>query len=327
MRCLFGVRVHHAFLFSIEIFKRLIISTTSAIMAIAITPSKFSLPQHNPGVTTVLAFLIRQFPGISADVWQQRMLDGKVHWHDGSLIHALTPYAAQQRVYYYREVAREPVIPFAEEIVFEDELILVAHKPHFLPVMPGGKYVEECLQNRLRRKTGNQQLQAVHRIDNGTAGLVLFSVNPHSRQHYHGLFETHQVTKTYQAIACINQRIPMDNQQWEIKNRLEKSEPRFLMRIVPGLANSHSRIRCLQYTADKALFELNPITGKTHQLRVHMQSLGWPLLNDTYYPELQPSKPDDYSQPLQLLAQQLRFIDPVTQQVRHFLSHTQLSLD
>ena len=100
-------------------------------MAIAITPSKFSLPQHNPGVTTVLAFLIRQFPNISADVWQQRMLDGKVHWHDGSLIHALTPYAAQQRVYYYREVAREPVIPFAEEIVFEDELILVAHKPHF----------------------------------------------------------------------------------------------------------------------------------------------------------------------------------------------------
>jgi tRNA pseudouridine32 synthase/23S rRNA pseudouridine746 synthase len=295
-------------------------------MAIANSPSKLSLPQHNPGVSTVLEFLILKFPGITSDVWQQRMADGKVHWHDGSLISTQTPYAAQQRVYYYREVTREPVIPFTEDIIFQDELILVAYKPHFLPVMPGGKYVEECLQNRLRNKSGNQQLQAVHRIDNATAGLVLFSVNPDSRAHYHGLFETHQVTKTYQAIASMNNSVPMVNQQWEIKNRLEKSDPRFLVHIVEGLANSHSRIRCLQRSTDKALFELNPITGKTHQLRVHMQSLGWPLLNDNYYPELQPSKPDDYSKPLQLLAQKLQFIDPITLRERSFSSDTELNL-
>jgi tRNA pseudouridine32 synthase/23S rRNA pseudouridine746 synthase len=234
---------------------------------------------------------------------------------------------AQQRVYYYREVAREPVLPFAEKIVFQDELILVAYKPHFLPVMPGGEYVEECLQNRLRNKTGNQQLQAVHRIDNGTAGLVLFAVNSDSRAHYHNLFATHQVTKTYQAIASTVNQPVKDNQQWEVKNRLEKSEPKFLMQIVEGLANSHSRIRCLQHSADKALFELNPITGKTHQLRVHMQSLGWPLMNDTYYPTLQLNKSDDYSNPLQLLAQQLQFIDPITKQDRRFSSETELSLD
>jgi tRNA pseudouridine32 synthase/23S rRNA pseudouridine746 synthase len=296
-------------------------------MAIANSPSKLSLPQHNPGVTTVLEFLILKFPAITADVWQQRMADGKVHWHDGSLINGQTPYAAQQRVYYYREVAREPVIPFSEEVIFEDELILVAYKPHFLPVMPGGEYVEECLQNRLRNKSGNQKLQAVHRIDNGTAGLVLFSVNPDSRQHYHGLFETHQVTKTYQAIASTIDNPVMGNQEWEIKNRIEKSEPRFLMHIVDGLANSHSRIRCLQSSVGKALFELNPITGKTHQLRLHMQSLGWPLLNDRYYPKLQPNKPDDYSKPLQLLAQKLQFIDPITKSVRSFSSPTELRLD
>jgi tRNA pseudouridine32 synthase/23S rRNA pseudouridine746 synthase len=296
-------------------------------MAIANTPSKLSLPQQNPGVSTVLEFLILKFPGITSDVWQQRMLDGKVHWHDGSLITAQSAYAAQQRVYYYREVAREPVIPFEEKIIFEDDLILVAYKPHFLPVMPGGEYVEECLQNRLRNKTGNQQLQAVHRIDNGTAGLVLFAVNSDSRADYHNLFAAHQVTKTYQAIASTINNPVVANQQWEVKNRLEKSEPRFLMHVVEGLANSHSHIRCLQQTADKALFELNPITGKTHQLRVHMQSLGWPLLNDNYYPELQSSKPDDYSKPLQLLAQKLQFIDPVTQQVRYFSSQTELSLD
>jgi tRNA pseudouridine32 synthase/23S rRNA pseudouridine746 synthase len=296
-------------------------------MAIAISPSKLSLPQHNPGVTTVLEFLILKFPGVTSDVWKQRMAEGKVHWHDGQKICANTPYVAQQRVYYYREVAVEPVIPFAEQIIFEDELILVAYKPHFLPVMPGGVYVDECLQNRLRHKTGNQQLQAVHRIDKGTAGLVLFSVKPDSRAHYHRLFETHQVTKTYQAIARTNGNVPMQNQQWEIKNRLEKSQPRFLMNIVEGQANSHSRIRCLKCSADQALFELHPITGKTHQLRLHMQSLGWPLLHDPYYPELQPAQPADYSKPLQLLAQQLQFIDPMTQQARSFSSNTELQLD
>lgn len=292
-------------------------------MAIANAPSKLSLPQHNPGVSTVLEYLIFKFPGITSDVWQQRMADGKVHWHGGSLITAQSAYAPQQRVYYYREVASEPVIPFAEKIIFEDELILVAYKPHFLPVMPGGQYVEECLQNRLRNKTGNQQLQAMHRIDNPTAGLVLFAVNPSSRAHYHGLFEAHLVSKTYQAIASTLTHPVIDNQQWEVKNRLQRSQPRFLMQIVEGQANSHSRIRCIKQCADKALFELHPITGKTHQLRVHMQSLGLPLLHDNYYPQIQPI---DYSKPLQLLAQKLQFTDPITQQQRCFSSDTELNL-
>ena len=296
-------------------------------MAIATFPSKLSLPQHSLGITTVLEYLVFKFPAITSEEWQKRMTEGKVHWHDGSLISATSPFAAQQRVYYYREVDSEPVIPFAEKIIFQDELILVAYKPHFLPVTPGGKYVEECLQNRLRNKTGNQQLQAVHRIDKATAGLVLFSVNPNSRQHYHRLFETHQVKKIYQAIARTNGNPPMINQQWEVKNRLEKTGTRFLMHSVEGPANSHSHIRCVQCSADKALFELNPITGKTHQLRLHMQSLGWPLLHDTYYPQLrQPIKSADYSQPMQLLAQQLYFIDPMTQQPRSFSSNTKLSL-
>jgi tRNA pseudouridine32 synthase/23S rRNA pseudouridine746 synthase len=297
-------------------------------MAIANFPSKLSLPQINPGITTVLEYLVLKFPAITSDVWQQRMVDGKVHWHDGSLISASCAFSPQQRVYYYREVESEPVIPFTEKIIFQDELILVAYKPHFLPVTPGGGYVEECLQGRLRNRTGNQQLQAVHRIDKATAGLVLFSVKPDSRHHYHNLFEAHKVSKTYQAVACTNTNFPLINQQWEIKNRLEKTGTRFLMHIVEGMANSHSRIRCLQCSADKALFELNPITGKTHQLRLHMQSLGWPILHDTYYPQLlQPVKPDDYSKPLHLLAQKLEFTDPMTLQKRSFSSNTELSLD
>lgn len=297
-------------------------------MVIASSPSKVSLPQVNPGVTTVLEYLLIKFPDIAADVWQQRMLDGKVHWHDGSLISEGTLFAAQQRVYYYREVESEPIIPFAEKIIFQDELILVAYKPHFLPVTPGGKFVEECLQSRLRHRTGHRDLQALHRIDRATAGLVMFSVDPGTRQHYHHLFSSHQVTKTYQAIASINESSPQINQQWEIKNRLEKSGKRFLMHEVEGEANSHSRIKCVDFKEGKALFELSPVTGKTHQLRVHMQGLGWPILNDSYYSRAPTAEDvDDYSKPLQLLAQQLEFNDPVTQAKRYFSSGTSLSFD
>ena len=295
-------------------------------MTIATQPSKLSLPQTNPGVATVLEYLIIKFPYIDADIWRQRIADGKVHRHDGSLITTQSPFQAQQRIYYYKEVKNEPIIPFKEIIVFQDQHILVAYKPHFLAVIPGGIYVNECLQNRLRRNTGIATLQALHRLDRVTAGLVLFSVNPDTRHRYHHLFETRQIHKTYQAIARISGGETLIGQEWQIENRIERSKPRFCMRVSEGEANSHSVIRCLQQTTEKALFELNPVTGKTHQLRVHMQALGWPILNDKYYPQLQPLSADNYSAPLQLLAKELAFIDPVTQKPRHFRCDRSLSL-
>ncbi|MGB0466489.1 MAG: pseudouridine synthase [Pontibacterium sp.] len=289
-------------------------------MAIAKSPSKLTLPQINPGTATVLNYLIGKFPQVDADIWRQRAIDGKLHWHDGSLITAESAYRPQQRVYYYREVAQEPVIPFDETILFEDADILVAHKPAFLPVTPGGNYVNECLQNRLRIKTGLKNLSALHRIDRATSGLVMFSVNPAISHLYHQLFASRQINKTYQAIARIDpgSDTPVSGQQWQLVNRLQSADPRFLMQVVDGTPNSHSRIRCLKRLGDKALFELEPVTGKTHQLRVHMQTLGWPILHDRYYPELQPEAADNFARPLQLLAQQLRFIDPITSKPRAF---------
>jgi len=296
-------------------------------MAIAQYPSIVSLPQTNPGVATVLEYLIIKFPFVSDQVWRQRINDGKVHCYDGSPITAQSPFKAQQRIYYYREVENETIIPFKEEVVFQDEHILVAYKPHFLAVIPGGQYVNECLQNRLRRSTGIKTLQALHRLDRVTAGLVIFSVNPDTRHSYHDLFASRQIYKTYQAIANINDGENLIGKEWEVKIRIVRSEPRFCMCVTEGEANSHSVIRCLEQTAQKALFELNPITGKTHQLRVHMQALGWPILNDKYYPKLLPESADDFSAPLQLLAKTLEFIDPLTEQPRCFNYAGNLSLE
>lgn len=287
-------------------------------MCISKYPSKVNLPQTNPGFNSVLDYLVARFPNIKAEVWQQRVTDGKVHWHDGMLIAANTPFQAQQRVYYYREVDIETVIPFEEKILFQDEHILVAYKPHFLAVTPSGININECLQNRLREKTGQHNLQALHRLDRPTSGLVMFSVNPATRHLYHELFSARKIHKTYQAIAKVNNEQDLVGKQWVVQNRIVQSEPSFLMKIVEGEPNSHSVIRCLAQSDGKALFELNPITGKTHQLRLHMQSLGWPLLNDRFYPTLLPKTNEVYSNPLQLLAKELRFIDPVTMQAKVF---------
>lgn len=295
-------------------------------MAIAQQPSKLSLPQTNPGVETVLEYLVIKFPYIDAQVWVQRMNAGKVHLYDGQLLSPSSPFKPQQRIYYYREVENEPKIPLVEEILFQDEHILVAYKPHFLAVTPGGQYINECLQNRLRHRTGIESLQAMHRLDRVTAGLVLFSVNPDTRNRYHELFKTRSIQKTYQAISTNIQNKAVTGQTWEVKNRIVTAEQRFRMRIAKGDANSHSIIHCIKHSANKALFELSPITGKTHQLRLHMQSLGWPILNDRYYPELQTLSEDDYTKPLQLLAKELKFIDPVTEQKRHFVYKGNLEL-
>lgn len=295
-------------------------------MSIAKYPSKISLPQTNPGVETVLEYLISEFPDIDAETWRRRVTTGKVHWHDGTLITAASPFQSQQRVYYYREVESEPLIPFEEAILFQDEQLIVAFKPHFLPVTPGGIYVNECLQHRLRERTGLDDLQALHRLDRATAGLVLFSLDPSTRHRYHELFASQQIHKTYQAIAEVNDAQNLEGQEWQVENRLEPSSIRFRMHMVQGEANSASVIRCVQQSGDRALFELHPVTGKTHQLRVHMQALGFPILNDKYYPVLQAESEDDYGSPLKLLAKELRFVDPVTQQPRHFSCAQELSL-
>ena len=297
-------------------------------MAISTQPSKLSLPQTNPGVATILEYLIIKFPLIDAQVWRQRMLDGKVHYHDGSLITEHSLFQAQQRVYYYREVENEPSIPFQEDILFQDQHILVAYKPHFLPVTPGGVFVNECLQTRLRASTGIKELQTLHRLDRVTAGLVIFSVNPDTRHQYHELFKTRQIQKTYQAIAKMTKGDELIGKQWEVKNHIVQGEPRFRMYISggEGTANSHSSILCIAQNEHHAMFEFSPITGRTHQLRVHMQSLGMPILNDKYYPELQELSADNYAAPLQLLAKQLKFIDPITAQSRCFNYEGNLSL-
>ena len=296
-------------------------------MSIASNASEITLPAVNKGWQTVLQFLCSQFPFIEESVWRQRMRSGKVHWFNGDTVHEQTPFSASKRLCYYREVADEPVIPFAHYIVYQDEHILVADKPHFLPVTPGGDFVNECLLERLKQQTGIADLVAVHRLDRETAGLVLFSVSSDNRAAYYEMFRAGTVQKHYQAVAMLTDEMshaPLP-QRWQIENRIEKAQPRFINRMVAGEPNTRSSIVLQQRKQQSGLFSLTPYTGKTHQLRLHMLSLGMPILHDKYYPELLPKQPAKFDKPLQLLAKSLSFTDPFSGLAHRFESTFQLS--
>lgn len=296
-------------------------------VSIARQASEITLPAVNSGWHTVLQFLCSQFPFISEAIWRERIAAGKVHWFNGAVISADTPFSPSKRLCYYREVTAEPAIPFAHKILYRDQHIIVADKPHFLPVTPGGEYVNECLLARLQRETGIADMVPVHRLDRDTAGLVLFSVNPQSRPAYYQLFSEGTIHKQYQAVARLTQQAVTAElpQHWHIENRIEKSTPRFINAIVAGEVNAQSTISLVAKRGELGLFELTPHSGKTHQLRLHMLSLAMPILHDNYYPKLQPKQAPQFDKPLQLLAKQLSFTDPLSQKQQQFSSKQQLS--
>ena len=291
-------------------------------MSISSYASTVTMPSAAKPYPSILEFLIRRFPRVLRTIWEQRILDGKVLDDHGQVITVDSEYAPLKRLFYFREVEQEQVIPFAEKIIFQNDDLIVACKPHFLPVIPGGPYVAECLLNRLRKSTGNHDLVPIHRIDRETAGIVMFSANMRTRALYNELFMKGKVEKSYQAVS--EQSRALEAREWNVENRIVKGEPWFRMKTAPGMSNARSTIKLVETKEKLARFLLHPLTGKTHQLRLHMSGLGFRILNDKYYPDLQPETADDYANPLQLIAKTVRFTDPVTGRRMEFTSQREL---
>lgn len=270
---------------------------------------------------TALAFLQSRFADIPAAEWRERMARGRVRAADGAALAPEAPYRAGATLYYFREVASEPPVPFTEEVLHQDEHLLVADKPHFLQVVPSGRHVQETLLVRLQKRFPGLSLTALHRLDRGTAGLVLLSTNPDSRGHYQALFRNRQIHKSYEALAP-----PLPALAFPLtrRSRIVERDSFPRMREVEGPVNAETLIGVPEARGAHWLYRLHPVTGKKHQLRVHMAALGAPLLNDPLYPEHQPQAPEDYSRPLKLLARELSFKDPLSGQQRCFRSRREL---
>lgn len=285
-----------------------------------LAPSYLWVPDEARG-GALLAFLRATFPLVAEAAWRDRLARHEVVDAAGAVMQPDTVLQRGMRLWYYREVEAETPIPFEETILHVDDHLVVVDKPHFLPMTPGGRFVQQTLLTRLRRSFGDASLSPMHRLDRETAGVVIFSRRPDTRGIYQSMFQQRVIEKIYEALAP-----PVARDEWPLtyRSRIVESGPFFLMREEPGPPNSETVIAPIGRQGEHMLYRLAPHTGRKHQLRVHMAALGAPIANDPFYPEALACKGDDFSAPLKLLARSIAFDDPLTGQRRSF--HSQRTL-
>lgn len=297
-----------------------------------VSASRVVLPGFAAGhapAASLLDFFTQRFTSVSRADWVQRFAAGDVLHPDGRLACADEALHSGQTLYYYRAVPAEKPIPFQASVLYQDEHLVVADKPHFLPVVPSGPYLRETLLVRLKDELQLPHLSPLHRIDRDTAGLVLFSVRPQDRGAYQQLFRQRTVDKVYECVAPYSSALaPAMASGLERSSRIEPSPAHFMQQhevdAPPHRHNALTTIRLLHHEGNWAHYQLHPSTGQRHQLRVHMASLGLPIRFDGIYPVLTPEGSSDYNRPLQLLARAIAFTDPISGAARSFSSQRQL---
>lgn len=280
---------------------------------------------------TVLDYLVHRLSTVSATGWCERIGRGEVLDGQGQAVAADTPCVVHSTLWYWRTLdTPEPRIPFEAQVLHQDDWLLAVDKPHFLPMTPKGRYVQETLLVRLKRLTGIETLVPMHRLDRETAGVVLFSVRPETRHVYQSMFRDRVIRKVYEAVAPwsdpLGAALPLER-----RSRLAEREEAFMqMHEVPGEPNAVTHLALMERRGPLARYRLTPQTGQKHQLRAHLNALGIPIVGDRIYPVLQPDlargAEPDYTEPLRLLAREIAFTDPVTGQERHFASQRTLDL-
>jgi tRNA pseudouridine32 synthase/23S rRNA pseudouridine746 synthase len=165
-----------------------------------VAPSYLYLPEGD--WPDMISFLVARFPDVSEAAWRDRMARGDVVDNDGNPLTPASRFKRGLRMFYYRELEEpETPIPFKEEILHLDEHLVVVDKPHFLPVIPSGRFLHETLLVRLRKTLGEEDLVPIHRLDRETAGVVIFSRNAASRGVYQSMFQKRVIDKEYEALA------------------------------------------------------------------------------------------------------------------------------
>ncbi|WP_203185248.1 RluA family pseudouridine synthase [Streptomyces pratensis] len=290
-----------------------------------IDPVRVRFPPDPSGAwPTVRDHLMDRFArAIGAGRVDAMLAEGRFVGADGGAVRPDEPYTAGRHLWFHRDFAPEEPVPFPVGVVHRDNHLVIADKPHFLATTPRGRHVTETVVARLRRELDLPELQPAHRLDRLTAGLVLCVVRPGERGAYQTLFRDRLVRKEYEAVAPYDPELTLPR---TVRSRIVKERGVIAAREEAGPPNSESRIELLEHRGALGRYRLLPATGRTHQLRVHMNALGLPLVNDPVYPVVEPEpEREDYERPLQLLAGVLEFTDPVTGEPRRFESGLRLS--
>ena len=287
---------------------------------------------------SIAEYVVDRFGHMDPEALRQRFDRGEMVTSDGSAVSRDAKIGSHEWIWYYREPPVEREIPFDVEIVHVDDDLVVIDKPHFLPTTPGGKFLQNSALVRMRNQLGNPDLSPIHRLDRATAGLLMFSARPQTRGAYQLLFENRIVQKTYEAVSLAHAAFDgthLAGREFPSTSRNHHETVRAPVTVLVDSkpdANSETLIELLGVGESRGTDRgrqvihtlLKPHTGRMHQLRVHLAGLGAGILNDGFYPVLHPEVPDDFTRPLQLLARELEFVDPLTGEARHFQSRRTL---
>ncbi|MFD6415452.1 RluA family pseudouridine synthase [Streptomyces sp. NPDC060194] len=285
-----------------------------------IDPVRVRLPQGEEWATVRDYLVARYGRAIGSTRVDAMLREGRFHGLGGP-VGPDAAYEPGAYVWFHRDLPPERPVPFAVEVVHRDETIVVVDKPHFLATTPRGSHVTETALARLRRDLDLPELTPAHRLDRLTAGLLLLVVRPEDRGAYQALFRDRRVRKEYEAVAPYDPALELPR---TIRSRIVKERGVLAAREVPGEPNAETRVELLDHHGGLGRYRLLPATGQTHQLRVHMNALGLPLLHDPLYPVVDPDRSDpereDFTRPLQLLARSLDFTDPRSGRPHRFRS-------
>jgi tRNA pseudouridine32 synthase/23S rRNA pseudouridine746 synthase len=268
--------------------------------------------------------LVTRLPRVEPARIDAMLRAGAIVGRDGP-VGPLTAFAPREFLWFHRDLPDEVPVPFAVDVLHRDDEVVVVDKPHFLATIPRGRHVVETALVRLRRELGLPDLSPAHRLDRVTAGVLLFVVRRDRRGTYQTLFRDRKVRKTYEAVAGHDPTLAFP---LRVRSRIVKERGVILAREVPGPPNAETLAELVEHADGRARYRLTPLTGRTHQLRLHMRGLGLPILGDRFYgtPSGEPedSALDDWTRPLQLLARTLEFPDPRTGAPRRFTSRRTL---
>jgi len=268
--------------------------------------------------------LVDRLPRVPATRLDAMLRDGRIVGRYGP-VGPLDPFRPREFLWFHRDLPDEVPVPFAIDVLHRDDDVLVVDKPHFLATIPRGRHVVETALVRLRRELRLPELSPAHRLDRVTAGVLLFVVRRERRGAYQTLFRDRRVHKTYEAVAPYDPAVTFPR---AVRSRIVKERGVILAREVAGPPNAETRIELLEHRDGLARYRLVPLTGRTHQLRLHLRGLGLPILGDRFYGTLtgdpEDTALDDWTRPLQLLAATLEVPDPGTGAVRRFTSRRTL---
>lgn len=299
---------------------------------------------NNTAPTTIADYLVARFYPNDPQIIHARFNTGEVRLDDGTVLTSDSPYMPGERIWYFRELADEPQLPSDMPVLYEDEHVLAIDKPHFLPTTPRGAYIAQTALTKLRVREDNPLLIPIHRLDRPTAGVLLFAKTVEARRPFQMMFQHRQVSKTYRAVAPVpadataaeqalseeglqvRSHIQKIRDQLQVQQLSEEQcaaqgvEPNTLttVKILRTFTPSAQAVEgwraepTLNEKREWTLYDLAPHTGKTHQLRAHLNLLGSPILGDVLYPQVLPDAPDRPEYPLQLLAYSLHFEHPIT---------------